>query len=325
MPETPKAVRRGWRCLLLALAALAAATLPPAARAEYPERELTWLVPYAAGSGSDRWARILSVAAIDVVGQPIHVRIVTGAAGVRAWGEMLAAPPDGHTVYQGTATPVLALLLDARPPFPPTRVKVVGFLTAAAPVLMVRPGAEWRDWRGLLEAAGARPGGLRVGGTLSDLVPAAHLFGQAEVRMAYAPYPDTPDATADFLAGKLAVLAAPPEVALSLGARRATPLLSAGDAAPDPALRAAFPRLGLARDFALEPLALPRWVGVHPDTPDETVQALSDRLGALVGEPSVKALLARTGAEARWVPAAEAQPRYAALLESFAAAAARVR
>ena len=82
----------------------------------FPSKQIKWIVPFSAGGGTDRWARIFSGSAIDVFGQPIYVRNVPGASGVAGWVHMLDQPTDGHTVIQGSPTPVLSLILEKKPP-----------------------------------------------------------------------------------------------------------------------------------------------------------------------------------------------------------------
>ncbi len=57
------------------------------ATAKYPEKTITWIAVFAAGGGTDRWARIMSSAAIDVFGQPWHVVNIPGADGIVGWRE----------------------------------------------------------------------------------------------------------------------------------------------------------------------------------------------------------------------------------------------
>ena len=59
------------------------------ALAEYPDKMITYIVPFKAGGGTDRSARILSTAAIDRFGQPWHVRNMPGASGIVGWKDLL--------------------------------------------------------------------------------------------------------------------------------------------------------------------------------------------------------------------------------------------
>jgi tripartite-type tricarboxylate transporter receptor subunit TctC len=86
------------RLLAAALALAVAAAVPFAARAEYPERPVHVLVGYAAGSGPDIQARLLSHALSESLHQPFIVENRTGANGTIAARAVAIAAPDGYTL-----------------------------------------------------------------------------------------------------------------------------------------------------------------------------------------------------------------------------------
>ena len=74
------------RSMTLALCMLGVAFTPtPSQAQQYPAKTLNWIAAFAAGGGTDRWARIISTAALNVLGQPIHVRNMPGASGGGVW------------------------------------------------------------------------------------------------------------------------------------------------------------------------------------------------------------------------------------------------
>ena len=68
------------------------------ARAQYPERGLTLIVPYGAGGGTDITARLLARDLEAVLGKPVTVENRAGGAGWIGWGALAAAKPDGYTL-----------------------------------------------------------------------------------------------------------------------------------------------------------------------------------------------------------------------------------
>ena len=104
----------------IALSLLLGFSVLDPALAEYPEKMITWIVPFKAGGGTDRIARILSTGAIDNFGQAWHVRNIPGASAVVGWKELLKRPPDGYTILQGSPTPILSLLMEEKPAIQPT-------------------------------------------------------------------------------------------------------------------------------------------------------------------------------------------------------------
>ena len=80
-----------------------AAFVPGAALAQnYPTRPVTMIVPYAAGGAFDVVGRIVAVRMAELLGQPVIVENVTGAAGIIGVNRVVAAKPDGYTFLLGT-------------------------------------------------------------------------------------------------------------------------------------------------------------------------------------------------------------------------------
>lgn len=68
------------------------------ANAQYPERNLTLIVPYGAGGGTDVTARLLARDLEPVIGKPVTVENRAGGGGWIGWGALAAAKPDGYTL-----------------------------------------------------------------------------------------------------------------------------------------------------------------------------------------------------------------------------------
>jgi tripartite-type tricarboxylate transporter receptor subunit TctC len=82
----------------LCLAALAAACLWGApARAAFPERPITLIVPWAAGGGTDAIARQVAMMLEREFKQPVNVVNRTGGSGVVGHTAISSAAPDGYT------------------------------------------------------------------------------------------------------------------------------------------------------------------------------------------------------------------------------------
>jgi tripartite-type tricarboxylate transporter receptor subunit TctC len=91
--------------LSLALIAGALALQPLIAQAQtYPDRPVTMVVPFPAGGATDILARVLSDKMKDILGQPIVVENVGGAAGSIAVGRVVRGTSDGYTLSIGTST-----------------------------------------------------------------------------------------------------------------------------------------------------------------------------------------------------------------------------
>ena len=74
-----------------------------AAMADYPEKPITMIVPWAAGGGTDAVARILASGLEKELGVTVNVVNKVGGGSVIGHMEMLTAKPDGYTIGFGTA------------------------------------------------------------------------------------------------------------------------------------------------------------------------------------------------------------------------------
>lgn len=78
-------------------------TVAGAAQAEYPERPIQLIVPWAAGGGTDAVGRTLASGLEEELGIPVNVVNRTGAGGVVGHSAMTQAEPDGYTIGLATA------------------------------------------------------------------------------------------------------------------------------------------------------------------------------------------------------------------------------
>jgi tripartite-type tricarboxylate transporter receptor subunit TctC len=136
---------------LAGVAALVAAALPAAA--EYPEKPITMIVPFAAGGPTDIVARIVTEHMGKTLGQSIVVENVAGAGGTTGIARGAAAKPDGYTIMMGHmgthgAAPALYpnLKYDPAKDFAP-----IG-LAAGTPILIVvKKDSPAKDLKGFIE------------------------------------------------------------------------------------------------------------------------------------------------------------------------------
>ena len=83
---------------IVAAAATAALIFSAPAQAQYPERNITLIVPYGAGGGTDITARMLARDLDAALGKPVTVENRAGGGGWVGWGALAQAKPDGYTV-----------------------------------------------------------------------------------------------------------------------------------------------------------------------------------------------------------------------------------
>lgn len=79
----------------------ASAAFAPLQAQDYPTRNITMIVPFAAGGPTDVIARIVSGHMQQTLGQPIIIENVVGAGGTTASTRASKAAPDGYTLITG--------------------------------------------------------------------------------------------------------------------------------------------------------------------------------------------------------------------------------
>ena len=92
------------RTALLCLA-LALGGLPGAALAQYPDKPIRLVVPYAPGGTTDIMARTLQEPLSKILGQTVIVDNKAGAAGAIGTAQVAHAAPDGYTLIFGNNGP----------------------------------------------------------------------------------------------------------------------------------------------------------------------------------------------------------------------------
>ena len=197
--------RRTW--LAAALALTAGGLLPLAAAAQdFPNKPITFVVPFAAGSATDQIARALGQFVTDQTKQPVVVDNKGGASGQIAASQVARAPADGYTVLITTNTTHAAnehlykkLSYDPVKDFAP----ITG-LGKGGQVLVVRPDAPYKNVADLVAAAKKTPGKLSFGSGSSSSRMAGEMFKQLSgTDILHVPYKSNPNAVTDLLGGQI--------------------------------------------------------------------------------------------------------------------------
>src|SRR4051794_24881098 len=85
------------RFALAPLSALATiAVVASAAGQSWPQRPVTMVVPFAAGSSSDTAGRVLATGLSEALGQQVIIENIGGAGGMTGTARVAKAPRDGY-------------------------------------------------------------------------------------------------------------------------------------------------------------------------------------------------------------------------------------
>lgn len=191
------------------------------ARAEdFPSRPVTMVVPFAAGGGTEIFARILAEGMRGPLGQPVIIENVAGAGGRIGARDVARAAPDGYTLLIGgtndnSITPILYKNLDYNPAkdFVP-----VAALATDSNAIVVNPSLPVHTLAELADFTKANPGKVTSGAT-AGIAP--HLLlellrARMGADMTFVPYKGAAPALADILGDHIQVNASAKSVLLPL-------------------------------------------------------------------------------------------------------------
>jgi tripartite-type tricarboxylate transporter receptor subunit TctC len=187
------------------LAALAICAATPV-RAEYPERNITVIVPFPAGGASDMTARLISGKLAERVKQPVTIDNRGGANGALGSVALKQAPADGYTLLIGSIGVFAinpALFKDLR--YDPQKDFDLLSLAVRTPnVLVANPNYPANNVRELIEQLKQNPGKVTFassGTGSSDHLTAALFWQKTGTTGIHVPYRGGGPAINDLIAG----------------------------------------------------------------------------------------------------------------------------
>ncbi|NTJ41025.1 tripartite tricarboxylate transporter substrate binding protein BugD [Agrobacterium larrymoorei] len=193
----------------VALAAVSLFALNAGAQT-YPDRNITMVVPFAAGGPTDTVARLVAESMAKDLGKQIIVENVGGAGGTLGAGRVASADPDGYTIllhHIGMATSATLyrkLAYDTTNAF-----EYVGLVTEVPMTILSRKNLETTDLKGLIEYAKANRDTVTVAN--AGIGAASHLCGMLfmsaiETPLVTVPYKGTGPAMTDLLGGQVDIM-----------------------------------------------------------------------------------------------------------------------
>jgi tripartite-type tricarboxylate transporter receptor subunit TctC len=266
---------------------------------DYPTRQITAVVPFAAGSASDVVSRILFAQMAKSMGQTIVVENRPGAGGNNGTADVAKAVPDGYTILGSGSGPMAAnvtlyneLGYDPRKDFevisPFAQFTIV---VAASNKLPVNTLQE-------LIAYGKEHPGLNYGsvGIGSSQHLAGEFFSQITgVKMTHVPYKNIGQYVPDMIAGDVPLgFQWYPNVAAALSANGAKALAVAGTSR-----LGALPNTPTVKEAGLPDYLVSGWfaLSVPKGTPSAIVNKLNDEVKKALADPGVRAKFQQQGAE----------------------------
>ncbi|WP_157271580.1 Bug family tripartite tricarboxylate transporter substrate binding protein [Azohydromonas aeria] len=293
--HNPPSRRRAITAAIVAGATLALAGPAAAQARKYPERPVTFVVPFPAGSATDQVARVLAEHIGRAAGQSVIVDNKPGANGTIGTAAAAKLSADGHGFLIATSTTHAAnASLYRRLPYDPIKdFAPVARLAEIPFVMLVNPGVPAETAQQFVAHVKAHPDKLAWGsGSSGSLIPGHALVSANGLRMTHVPYKGVQPAMTDTLGGQTQLVFADfssglPQV--KAGKLRAMAVTSA---APHPMLPGVPPLSVVVPGFEMT-----AWFAMYAPaaTPPAAVEQMNRWVRAALADPAVKAKLEPSG------------------------------
>ncbi len=301
------------RCI--AALALVATASAGAQTATFPSKPIRWIVPYAAGGGSDFLARTVAQTLSTQVAQPVLVDNKPGGNTALAAAETVRSPADGYTVLSAdNGTLVFNPALYKSLSYNPTKDLAPVTLMGKFPMILVAGNdAGFATAKDFIAKAKAKPGGINyasAGAGSPHHLAMELLKVEAGLFMVHVPYRGAAPALADVAGGQLPAMM----VDLAAGAGFIKGGKVRALAVANPTRLPQLPDVPTFAELGYKNVEAAALVGVvvPAATPPEVVNTLNRQLVAAINEPAVRKRMVDFGVE----PVANSPQQYAALLKS---------
>jgi tripartite-type tricarboxylate transporter receptor subunit TctC len=196
------------RFVLAAVIAWIVGVVVPVQAQEWPQRQVTIVVPFGAGGSADLLARILATHMTSKFGVPVVVENRAGAGGSIGTGYVAKAAPDGYTLLLGTVSSIAVnAALYPKLPFDVDRdLQPITQLVSFPNLLIVNPKLPVKTVPELIEYLKQNEGKVNYGS--SGLGTSSHLSivmleRAIGTKMVHVPFKSTGDVVNTMLGGNI--------------------------------------------------------------------------------------------------------------------------
>ena len=282
-----------WMCLAL--------TLLAPAFAEYPERPVRLIVPFAAGGATDVVGRALAAAMSKSMGQQVVVDNKPGAGGILAGTLLVKAPADGYTLILGSIG-MLSIGPNLRSDLPYSikdNFVPVAQVSATPNLIVAHPSLKANNLLELIALAKAEPDKIAYGS--SGPATSTHLSGElfqamAGVKLMHIPYKGGSQALNDLLAGQIPLMFDTMSAVQSVKAGKLKAFAITSERRSN-----LLPDIPTVAEAGLPGYKTSSWNGVlvPTGTSREIVSRLNTEVNKALASPEVQKSLAADGSETR--------------------------
>jgi tripartite-type tricarboxylate transporter receptor subunit TctC len=287
------------RTTILAVAILACAVAAPAARAEWPDHAIRWIVPFGPGGANDLIARAAADGVSKRIARPVIIENRPGAGAVIGTAAVAKSANDGYTFLIGAAGVVTNSLLLKNLPYADSELVPVGMIAVAPSIIVVHPSipasnmAEFVAWA---KAQGDKSVNWATAGTGSTPHFVAEMIKEATgISLNIVPYRSGGESVTAVLSNSVPATSEASIVVL--------PQIEAGLLKPIATTYnkriSAYPSLPTTAEQGYPSVEIGHWAGLLAPrgTPQSIIDRMNAELQAALNTPEVAEKLSRSGIE----------------------------
>jgi len=278
--------------------AFALATLATAALADYPDKPIRLIVPFAAGGVTDTSGRVVAEALSRRLGQPIVVENKAGASGNIGTAGVVNSTPDGYTlVFAFDGNIVINPNVFTNMGFDVQKdLEPVGKVGDAVLIIVAHPSFPAKTVKDLIAYSRTQPGGVPYG--TSGVASTPHVGGEllnvkTGSKLTHIPYKGGGAAMTDALGGNVPLVYTAVAGALQhVKAGRLVPI-----AVSSTKRVASLPDVPTFIESGVPDFEVTSWVAIlaPAKTPHAVVDKLNRELNAVLNDPAIVEKLATLG------------------------------
>lgn len=287
------------RAVIVAACALVFAFAAPAARAEWPDHAVKWIVPFGPGGANDLIARVAAEGVSKRLGQPVVIENRPGAGAIVGTVAVARSAPDGYTFLIGAAGVITNSLLIKNLSYADSDLVPVGMIAVAPSTIVVHPSvpaknmAEFVAWG---KAQGEKGITWSTAGSGSTPHFVAEMIKEATgANLTIVPYRSGSDGVNAVLSNSVSATSEASIVVL--------PQIEAGLLRPIATTYvkriSAYPSLPTTAEQGFPTIQIGHWAGLLAPrgTPQPIIDRMNAELQAALKTSEVKDKLAKTGIE----------------------------
>jgi tripartite-type tricarboxylate transporter receptor subunit TctC len=287
------------RSIIFAAWLLVCAVAAPAARAEWPDRPIHFIVGFGPGGANDLIARFAAEGVGKRLGQTIVIENRPGAGAVIGTAYVAHSAPDGYTFLVGAASTITNSLILKNLPYVDSDLVPVGMIAVAPSTIIVHPSvpannmAEFIAWA---KAQGSKGVNWSTAGNGSTPEFVAEMIKEATgVSFTIVPYKSGGDGVNAVLANNVSATS---EASIVVIPKIKAGLLKAIATTYTQRI-SAYPSIATTAEQGYPSVQIGHWAGLYAPrgTPEPIIQRMNAELQAALKTEEVRGKLIPTGIE----------------------------